>query len=103
MAIADLDLPEQKKAKYQATWERQLVREVCPRHILKGLSGELVARRFDRDEALLKLSDGRLAEVHLTWARGEEPDPAWSATSLFDTLEEWASQSMMEHHREWIT
>lgn len=102
VAITDLDWPEQKKAEYRAGWERQLVREIGPQHILRGLTGELVARRFDRDDALFKLSDGRLAEVHLTWAQGEEPDPAWPATGVFNSLEEWASESMIEQHREWI-
>lgn len=102
VAIADLDWPEQKKNEYRAGWERQLLREVGPQHILRGLTGELVARRFDSDDALFMMSSGKVAEVHLTWARGEESDPAWPATGIFNSLEEWAMESMLEQHREWI-
>jgi len=100
--IADLDWPAQEVADYRAGWERQLAREVGPRHILRGLKFELIARRFDTDDALFRLLDGGVAEVHLTWARGEEPDPRWPATSLFDSLEQWARESMIEQNRDWI-
>ena len=101
VAIVDLDWPDQKKAEYSSSWERQLTREVGPDHLLKNQPVTLVARRFDTDDGLFQLADKRIAEVHLTWARGEEPDPRWPRTTLFANLEEWYRDSLLEQHREW--
>ena len=86
---------------YCAAWERQLQREVGPQHLLRGMSVQLIARRFDCDEALSSLANGQIAEVHLTWARGEEADPRWPGTALFPSIEAWAHESMGPLHEEW--
>ncbi|HEX8485106.1 hypothetical protein [Sphingomonas sp.] len=101
VAITDLDWPEQKKVEYCSAWERQLAREVGPQHVLRGTTATLVARRFDTDDALFQIPNGQLAEVHLTWSCGEEPDPTWPVAAIFFSLDEWARESMAEQHREW--
>ena len=60
----------------------------------------LIARRSDTDDALFELSGGRIAEVHMTWRTSAEPDPRWPATAVFDSLEEWARDSMNPLHQE---
>jgi hypothetical protein len=99
-AIADLDWDEGKKADYCAGWEGQLAREVGPMHILHTRAAKLIARRFDTDDALFQLETGEVAEVHLTWSRGQEPDPRWPGAAIFPTLEHWASESMATQHQE---
>jgi len=81
--------------------ERQLRREICERHVLYGESVRLIARRADTDDALFALTGGRVAEVHLTWRRGTEPDPRWPGTSIFPSLQHWARDSMVPLH-EWL-
>lgn len=102
IAIADLDWPEEKKADYCSAWEAQLGREVGPRHLLRGENATLIARRFDTDDALFQLADGQIAEVHLTWSRGQEPDPKWPRTVLFASINEWARDSLEQQHRDWV-
>lgn len=80
--------------------ERQLQLEIAPRHILTGETARLIARRDGTDDALFALSEGRVAEVHMTWRRSRETDPHWPATAIFGSLEEWAAESMAPLHRE---
>lgn len=101
VAIADLDWDGDKKNTHVVGWERQLAREVGPSHILFGRVAKLIARRFDTDDALFQLEGSEVAEVHLTWARGQEPDPRWPGAAIFPTLEQWASESMTLRHRDW--
>lgn len=84
---------------YCSTWEQQLAIEVGPQHILRGLTATLIARRFDGDDALFRLDDGRVAEVHLTWKKSEELDPRWPSTGIFSSLEEWATERMAKQHQ----
>ena len=81
-----------------ATLEQQLRREICERHVLHGESVRLIARRADTDDVLFALSGGRVAEVHLTWRQGTEPDPRWPDTRIFASLEEWRRESMAPLH-----
>ncbi|MCC7252216.1 hypothetical protein [Hyphomicrobium sp.] len=80
--------------------ERQLDVELSPLHVLYGESVRLIARRTDTDDALFALSDGRVAEVHLTWKSSTEEDPRWPATAIFASLDEWARDSMRPLHDE---
>jgi hypothetical protein len=50
---------------------------------------------------LLALTGDRVAEVHLTWRQGTEPDPCWPDTRIFASLEEWRRESMVPLH-EWL-
>ena len=83
--------------------EQQLQREISARHVLSGERACLLARRADTDDALFELSNGRVAEVHLTWRQSTEPDPRWPATAIFGSLEEWARESMVPLHQELST
>lgn len=78
--------------------ERQLAVEAGPGHLLHGVEVRLIARRVDTDDALFALSDGRVAEVHLTWRKGAEPDPRWPVTLIFRSLAAWAGASMRPPH-----
>jgi hypothetical protein len=84
----------------RAGLEEQLHREVSKRHVLFGESARLIARRTDTDDALFVLSNGRIAEVHLTWSKRTEPDPRWPATAVFSSIEEWRRDSMVPLHEE---
>jgi hypothetical protein len=92
---SELDNEDERKS-----LENQLVREVGPKHVLFGQRPKLVARRYDRDDALFLLDDGRLADVHLTWRRDMEPDPRWPSCGLFDSIEEWAREVMEPDSRD---
>jgi hypothetical protein len=101
VAVEDFGWTPERTVEYKNGWEAQLKREVGPSHVLFGQSAKLIARRFDRDDALFLLPDTRVAEVHLTWSRGMEPDPLWPNTAIFESLDEWASQSMAIQHHDW--
>lgn len=100
-AIEDLDWDAEKKREYCTAWEGQLKREVGPKHVLFGKAASLIARRFDRDDALFQLDGPEVAEVHLTWARGMEPDPAWPNAAIFSSLASWKIESMAAQHHDW--
>jgi hypothetical protein len=53
---------------------RQLRDELSPSHILRGRAFDVIARRDDSDDVLLRLDDDEIAEMHLTWARQATPD-----------------------------
>jgi hypothetical protein len=65
----------------------QVFATVGAKHVLHGQASRPVAVR--QDDVLLQLTDGRLAEVHLTWSRTREDDPAWPSTRLFADLDAW--------------
>jgi hypothetical protein len=64
----------------------ELIRELCPDHVLHGVAVTPLARRGTRDDVLFQLDDGtgRVAVVHLTWSR--ETSPEWPWTTLFESL-----------------
>jgi hypothetical protein len=62
---------------FREAWERELRKEVTSSHVLYGFEAKLIARRYDSDDALYKLDDGRVARVHLTWKQAEEIGPRW--------------------------
>jgi hypothetical protein len=70
-------------------FERQLLTEAGAGYALGGTGARLIARRVDRDDALYRLTDGRIAEVHLTWRGTAESDPYWPQTEIFADLEAW--------------
>ena len=80
--------------------EQQLRREIGATHRLAGCSVHLVARRRDTDDALFRLGDGRIAEVHLTWRTDRGADPHSPTTVIYGSLEAWARASMAPLHAE---
>jgi hypothetical protein len=69
-------------------WEDELRKEIGPKHPLWNLGLQLVARRDDRDDAIFRGDDGRIAEVHLTWTGKTERDP-WPKAIIFADLDQW--------------
>ncbi|NJM72602.1 MAG: hypothetical protein HC862_21975 [Scytonema sp. RU_4_4] len=88
-------------AQFHQSFRKQLEREVAPGHVMYGLPARLIARG-NGDDALFKIEDGsdRVAEVHLTWAKGQETLPR-PRTVIYSSLEAWAEQSMRPEHEEW--
>jgi hypothetical protein len=83
---------------YLFTWEAELARETGPGHPLYQTSAKLIARRFDCDDALYQLEDGRVAMVHLTWIQAQEPDPHWPETCIYGSLQAWEQEGLATDH-----
>ena len=83
---------------FHATFKRELESELCSDHLLYGIDTRLIARG-NGDDALFELLDGsgRLAVVHLTWARHPEPLP-WPGTEIYNSLESFVIERMMPEH-----
>lgn len=82
--------------------EKELAREIGPKHVLAGKRAVAIGRRVDTDDALFWLPDGpaQLAVVHLTWARRREPKPQWPWTDLYGSVEEWIERRMRPDHED---
>jgi hypothetical protein len=80
--------------------EAELRRELIPTHVLFGLHVTALAQRVDQDDVLFALEDGRVADVHLTWARHPETDPRWPGTELFPSLVAWVADRMIPDRQE---
>jgi hypothetical protein len=80
----------------------ELLREVPPGHVLRGVTAvQALGYRKDRDDFAFALPDGRLAVVHLTWARREAMPPDHPTTDLFDSVEAFVEQCMKPQHEDW--
>ena len=66
---------------------RQLKAELAPAHILRGRAFEVLARRDDADDLLLRLDDGEIAEMHMTWAR--QASETFPGVLLFLDFTDW--------------
>jgi hypothetical protein len=86
---------------YVLAWETELAREAGPGHPLYQVNVALIARRFDRDDALYLLPDGRVAAVHLTWRQNREPDPLWPETEIFQSIDSWETDGLAQDHAAW--
>lgn len=82
-------------------WERELRTEVAGGHVLYGVNTKLIARRYDCDDALYRLDDGRVAKVHLTWKQASEIAPRWPETTIYPSLEHWATTGQRRDNAEW--
>lgn len=80
----------------------ELQRELSAAHPLYGVPVGLLSRRDDREDFLFGLQDGsnRVAVVHLTFRRSEEPLP-FPLTRLYENLDEWKRLCMNEDHSAW--
>lgn len=74
--------------------ESELKSELCREHLLFGLQASAIARRWRRDDLLFRLSDGRIAQVHLT--RRQESDPRWPDTEIYETIEAWRAVPVVD-------
>ncbi|MET4151949.1 hypothetical protein BjapCC829_36505 [Bradyrhizobium barranii] len=73
--------------------EDELRKEVGDGHPLVGWEIKVFARRDDRDDILVSLEDGRVAEVHLTWSGRKEAHPSWPRTAIFASMVKWRTGS----------
>jgi hypothetical protein len=78
----------------RASLEAELQRELCPAHVLYGQTAVALGRRWRRDDILFRLDDGRVAQVHLTHRR--EQDPAWPATDIYPTFADWKAVPVVD-------
>jgi hypothetical protein len=92
---APIEQPEAREA-----MQAELQRELCTSHPLFGLSVVALAKRYDQDDVLFGLADGRVAEVHLTWSLRLERDPRWPSTAIFASVAMWAEDQMRPLHEE---
>jgi hypothetical protein len=69
-------------------YKRELESELGAAHPLKGLTLEPIARADGRDDYLFQAPDGRVAEVHLTFANRPESSP-WPGHVLYESGEAW--------------
>ena len=86
---------------FHEIFQRQLAREVPPGHCMHGLPAKLIARG-NGDDALFQILDGsdRVANVHLTWSKGQERLP-WPQTSIYKNLQDWTEKVMLPEHKDW--
>jgi hypothetical protein len=83
------------------SWEEELARETGPGHPLYRIPAKLIARRFDCDDALFELEDGRVAMVHVTWSQRQERDPRWPETRIYASLQAWEQEGLAADHADW--
>ena len=82
-------------------WQRRFQKEIGPHHELSGLDTKLIGRRFDCDDALFSIPDGRVAFAHLTWS--EEAGVSFSLeVDLYKSLEDWGREHMAVDHKDWV-
>jgi len=88
--------PMNKRSQYAiALFERQLQLEVGQGHPLFGIPCEAFGKHDACDDVLFRLLDGtgRVAVVHLTWAKSPERPP-WPGTTIYASLYEWFEERM---------
>jgi hypothetical protein len=70
-------------------FERELLKELSPGHVLYGIKAIPLAMRDDQDDVLFALEHGPapFAIVHLTWSGAAEQDPQYPTTQLGSHLE----------------
>ena len=79
----------------------ELLREVPPGRVLHGVTAvKAIGYRTDQDDVAFVLPDGRVAVVHLTWARCQAMPPDNPTTELLDSVEAFR-QFVETEHREW--
>jgi hypothetical protein len=77
------------EAEEQAALVAELSRELETNsgHPLAAQRASAIARRIDNDDVLFELMGGRMAVVHLTYAR--ECSAEWPVTTVFEDAQEW--------------
>lgn len=86
-----------------AAYERELAAELGRGHPLYGVPLTALGKHDGSDDVLFRLLDGsgRVAVVHLTWARHPEPPP-WPGFELFPSLEAFAAERMRPDHEGFV-
>lgn len=92
---------EGENEKFREVFAHQPGLEVGPEHQLFRLSTRLIGRG-QGDDALFEILDGtgRVAVVHLTWAKTTERHP-WPITKFYADIQEWVEKCMRPEHEAW--
>lgn len=72
----------------------ELKKEVHRKHPLYRLKAEVIGQRQDNDDVLIKLEDGRIAVVHLTWAGKREHGP-WPITDIYEDRKDFIENRLL--------
>jgi hypothetical protein len=59
-----------------------------------GLSVIAIAKSRAQDDVLFRLTDGQVAEVHLTGRGSQGPDQRWPRTTIYPSIDAWAELRM---------
>ena len=65
----------------------RLCADLAPAHILVDRAFEVIARREDADDVLLRLDDGEIAEMHMSWAK--QASEKFPGVLLFLDFTDW--------------
>lgn len=87
----------------RAALEAELRRELASAHPLFGVPATAIGLRRDQDDVLFTLPDGKVAEVHLTWRGGVEPNPRLPETTVHTSIKDWVEQSMKPTHADFLS
>lgn len=83
---------------HRRAFENELASEVGGGHVLHGLVVMAIARADGRDDFLFSLQDGRVADVHLTFANRPERPP-WPNTAVHISIDAWRAATHGEERR----
>ena len=80
---------------------KELLNEVCDRHVLFGINVRAFGIRIDCDDVLFATDDPHkpIAVVHLTWRF--ETDPTWPITRIFNGWQDWIENCLMKDHSDY--
>ncbi len=93
----------EQDARFHQAFLDQLKTEVGPGHVMYGLPVRMIGRDGGSDDTLFEILDGsgRLALVHLTWAKSQERLP-WPGTSIYRDFDEFAAEVMIPMNRDYL-
>jgi len=93
---------DEMDACFHETFLNQLKREVGTGHIMFGVPVRMIGRDGGSDDTLFEILDGsgRLALVHLTWAKTQERLP-WPGTTIYPSFEAFATEEMIPKNRDY--
>jgi hypothetical protein len=72
----------------ETTLQRELENEVSPAHPLWQKGAVVIGRREDKDDVAVRLNDGRVACVHLTWQGKVDAYPdKYPSTTFYNSID----------------
>lgn len=78
--------------------QNQIESEITESHPLWNTNPIVIGRRIDCDDVVAKLSDGRIADVHLVWGSGAGAFPAEYPTfTIYESLQEFLASMEQDH------
>ena len=77
--------------------QEELDKEIGPNHKLWALVPKVIGRRVDMDDVLVRLSDSRVASVHLVWnGRASQLESNFPSSKIFATESEFLVEMNFE-------